>query len=152
MPRVTDNVTGRTPFIRADLNNRGFIRAIATTGATLDYPYKLIWDDNGWRSVPIIASTSIKQFMVGFCSKTVTTNGVTDFQIIGPITGLITTVAQTSGYDLTHTYNSALIETTGAVYDGNANQIAVARNTSTALSTSAQAYITGQFRGWLATT
>jgi len=150
MSRLTDNVTGRTPFVRMDINNRGWIRAIATTGATVNVPMRLIFDDNGWRSVPLAASTSVKQFMVGVWPKTVTTGDVGDVQIIGPISGIISTALGTTGYCLAAKYNSTVISSTGT-YSGMHGEFAVCRNVCTLASTSLEAYMTGQCFGWLVT-
>ena len=145
MPRVHDNVYGRPLLMKIGADGKGYLRCVATTGVTINYPYRIIADDNGWCTggYANVASTSVKKFYIGIATETVTTAAVTELQVMGYHEGILnTTVVGTTGYSLQHVYNTTTITAPGA-YSGLAGEFAVIRATSTLASTSHKIMLLG---------
>jgi len=138
MPRVHDNVAGRTVAAAYYANGQIALRAaINTTAAVTKYgTYLIDMTDEGWMASVLALTTGTRRRYLGVAQKAVAASTaalatVSEFVIGGP-TYIITTALPTTGYAVDLTTGAAVVAS--IAYAGTATQFGIWRATTTVAS------------------
>lgn len=153
MPRITDNVTGRSMAVKMGADNKGFVRAISFSTAVVNQyqPVPLVFDEGGWVFLASTAAalTAPGQRFMGIVQDAITaaegTTGtpvVREVQLIGP-SKCLSTIAHATGQAIVRTTGLTVDAVSGSDYTGGVGQWGVCMTTEAASTTPRNVWLTG---------